>query len=56
MLENRLLELQTKLENTEDFMERMEIAGEIEDIQVRLGEKLPPKPIESDYECIGCSA
>ncbi len=56
MLEDQLLELQSKLATTEDFMERMEIAGEIEDIQVKLGHKTPPKPVDSSFECFGCGS
>lgn len=56
MLENQLSELKAKLETVTCFIERSELEGEIEDIEVRLGQKAPPKAIESDFECIGCSS
>lgn len=51
-----LEELRNKLQATEDFLERMEIEGQIHDLEVRTGARLPPRPIESDFECIGCSS
>lgn len=55
-LMTELDQLKTQLQATEDFLERMEIEGKIHDIEVRTGARLPPKPIESDFECIGCSS
>lgn len=48
--------LKKQLEEVEDFMERMEIMSEIDDIEMKLGIKQIPKPLDSPYVCEGCSA
>lgn len=53
---DKLQALYAELESTQDFLERMELQEQIDDIKMKTGEMLPPKPITSDgYECIGCS-
>lgn len=48
--------LRQQYESTEDFMEKMEIMSEIDDIEMKLGIKQIPKPLDSPYICEGCSA
>lgn len=55
-MEEQLNDLKEQLNNTTDFLEVMEIQGMIEDIEIRLGQRLPPKPPDSPYLCEGCSA
>jgi len=47
--------LRSQLESTDDFIERMEIQGKIDDLEIKSGEKIPPKPLDSPYMCEGCS-
>lgn len=56
MYETKLQELQEKIENTDCFIAKMELMGEYEELQVKMGNALPPKPIDSDYECWGCGS
>lgn len=55
-MDNRLQELYTALNNTEDFIEKMDLQGQIDDIKMSIGDMIPPKPIEQDISCIGCSS
>lgn len=55
-MEEQLLELQHQYTLTDCFIERSELMGQIEDIEVRLGKRVPPKPPESPYLCEGCSS
>lgn len=55
-IKNQLEELQQELNGTEDFIERMDIQGRIDDLKIKSGEMVPPKPADSPYECEGCSA
>lgn len=48
--------LKERYESAEDFMEKMEIMSEIDDIEMKLGIKSIPKPLDSPYVCEGCSA
>ena len=56
MYEELISELQEKYEMADGWLERTEIEGEIEDLKVRMGQILPPKPIDSPYECFNCGS
>jgi hypothetical protein len=55
-MEDRLRELQEQIDNTDCFITKMELSGEYEDLMVRYGKTLPPKPLDSDYFCEGCGS
>jgi len=55
-IENQLQELEIRIQETDCFITKMELSGELEDLQVKHGLKLPPRPPESPYICEGCSA
>ncbi len=44
------------MEQTDNFVDKMELQGAIEDLEIKHGLRLPPKPIEREYECVGCSS
>lgn len=48
--------LKKQYESTEDFMEKMEILSQIDDIEMELGVKTIPKPADSPYFCEGCGS
>lgn len=55
-MDNRLQELYTALNSTEDFMEQLDIQIAIDEIKISTGEITPAKMVVSEYECIGCSS
>lgn len=55
-MRNEINDLKMKLESTTCFIERSEIQGLIEDLEVRSGERLPPKPVDTEFECFGCGS
>lgn len=49
-------ELRDQLDSTTDFMERMELMDKIKDTEIQLGIKIPPKPEDTYFECVGCGS
>lgn len=52
---DKLQALYAELESTQDFLERMELQEQIDDIKMATGDMLPPKPLDTPYSCEGCS-
>lgn len=53
----RLQELEELINNTDNFIDKMELVSELEDIQIRLGVKPPPKPFIQEEGCgLSCGA
>jgi hypothetical protein len=51
--ENRIKVLKENKSNTDDFIEQMEIADEIHNIEMKLN---GVKPTDSAIDCIGCGS
>jgi hypothetical protein len=51
--ENRIKVLKENKSNTDDFIEQMEIADEIHNIEMQLN---GVKPTDSAIDCIGCGS
>ncbi len=49
-------ELRDQLDSTTDCMERMELMDKIKDTEIQLGIKIPPKPEDTYFECVGCGS
>lgn len=53
----RLQELEELINNTDDFIERMNLQSEMEDLEISLGVKAPPKPFIQEEGCgLSCGA
>lgn len=53
----RLTELKETLNNGGlDLMEKMTVQDEIRELEISMGLREVPKPPDSPYECVGCSA
>jgi hypothetical protein len=55
-MEDQFRELQEQIDNTDCFITKMELEGALEDLMVRTGKKLPPKPLDSTFECFNCGS
>jgi len=52
-IENKIKELEEKFYNTENFLEKADIADEIHNIKMKLN---GVKPMDSHIDCIGCGS
>ena len=52
-LENKVKVLKENKSNTDDFMEQMDFADEIHNIEMKLN---GVKPTDSSIDCIGCGS
>lgn len=39
-----------------DFLQRLDIQGRIDDIEIKIGKQLAAKPVTSEFECFNCGA
>lgn len=53
---DRLQELYTALNSTEDFMEQLDIQSEIDEIKIKTGEITLKQMTVSDFTCVGCGS
>lgn len=48
--------LKKQLEETDDLFERMDLQDKIREVEISLGHRQPVKPIDSNFECVGCGS
>jgi hypothetical protein len=55
MLNQQLIDLENRYNNSTDFLEQMSLLESIEELKLKLNLTTPVAPNLEDYQCEGCS-